>query len=569
MGSFTRTVRLEANGGLAKIVLVTCVALFILLILPASAVATTRNFPISGTQDYAAAYQMLNLLNAERARVGRPALRMDTAMMNTAMQRAAETTTSFSHTRPNGQHWSTLLPAGNTWWGENLAVGQATAADAMKGLMNSPGHRANIVHDKFTSVGIGVFEHNGSRYWVQIFGNKKANNPARPANKAATYSVAVLRSNARLSLHTQVLSPTSAKYSLRVGTPSAWKPAVVNNSAVLFTSTNTSVANINSSGTLAMGTNPGSVTVRAALKADTGLLASTSYTVHAATFNSNGGSAVPRRLFTPNNSLGTLPTPSRQGHSFIGWFTAANGGTQVWQTTRFTGNVTLFAHWRDAQGLLAPPVQAPAQPVATPAPSSPPAAQATPPKPAAPKPAPQRIDASVKSIRMRPGTTLRIPIVVRGNTNSKVPVTWRSSNGSVATLYRGRSNGSFITKQNERQELAFTALKAGTTQIVLRTENGKQLVFRIDVRRDTRRLQKVSIGNLPPSRSMTRGASRDLSARLTPTNATLSGRVLWSSSNSKIASVDQAGRLRAHKKGSAVITLHVANRTHKATISVR
>jgi len=543
-----------------------CLLLLAFLTLPAAATANTRDFPISGTQDYAAAYQMLSLINAERTRAGKSTLRMDTALTKTAMRRAAETTVSFSHTRPNGKHWTELLPAGNTWWGENLAVGQPTAADAMKGLMNSPGHKANILHDKFTSVGIGVFEHNGSRYWVQTFGNRKADNPARPANKKATYSVAILRSNVRLSMDTQILSPTSSRYALRVATPNAWKPAVVNNSGVLFTSSKTSVATINSSGLLTMGKSAGSTTVRAALKTDTGLSASSSYAVHTATFNSTGGSTVPKRLFATDNNLGTLPIPTRANHSFAGWFAAANGGTQVWPTTRFSSSVTLFAQWRDSQGqLVTNPVQAPSQPAQT---SPPKPAQTSPPKPA-PKPAPKRIDATVKNIRMRPGTKFTVPIVVRGSSNSKVPITWRTSNRLVATLKKDKSKGTLNIKQNESRDLIFTAGKVGNTQIVLRSENGKQIVFNIEVRRNKRNLQKVRIGNLPKNRTMARNSNRNLHAKLTPKNATLSGRVKWTSSKPKVASIDQAGRLTAHRKGSTVITLRVANKTHKVTIVVK
>ncbi len=67
-----------------------------------------------------------------------------------------------------------------------------------------------------------------------------------------------------------------------------------------------------------------------------------SYTV---TFNSNGGSAVssiPRKY---NDAIGTLPTSTKSGYTFLGWFTAASGGTQISSSTKVTGNVTYYAHW--------------------------------------------------------------------------------------------------------------------------------------------------------------------------------------------------------------------------------
>lgn len=40
-----------------------------------------------------------------------------------------------------------------------------------------------------------------------------------------------------------------------------------------------------------------------------------------------------------------LPTPSRTGYTFNGWWTAASGGTRVDTSTGFTSNQTLYAHW--------------------------------------------------------------------------------------------------------------------------------------------------------------------------------------------------------------------------------
>lgn len=54
--------------------------------------------------------------------------------------------------------------------GENLAAGQADAAEVMRVWMESPGHRENILDEEWTEVGIGV--RNGgeySIYWVQEF----------------------------------------------------------------------------------------------------------------------------------------------------------------------------------------------------------------------------------------------------------------------------------------------------------------------------------------------------------------------------------------------------------------
>ncbi len=73
--------------------------------------------------------------------------------------------------------------------------------------------------------------------------------------------------------------------------------------------------------------------------------AQATYTV---TLNANGGSVSPTKLnVTVGGTYGTLPTPSRTGYTFLGWYTAASGGTRVYGSDTYTtaGNQTLYAHW--------------------------------------------------------------------------------------------------------------------------------------------------------------------------------------------------------------------------------
>ena len=72
------------------------------------------------------------------------------------------------------------------------------------------------------------------------------------------------------------------------------------------------------------------------------------YTV---TFEKNDGSGdnAGTRTVTYDAKYGTLPTLSRTGYTFTGWFTAASGGTQVTSDTivKITEDQTLYAHWVD------------------------------------------------------------------------------------------------------------------------------------------------------------------------------------------------------------------------------
>jgi len=71
------------------------------------------------------------------------------------------------------------------------------------------------------------------------------------------------------------------------------------------------------------------------------------------TFDANGGTvAESSREVTAGTAVGTLPTPTRRGYGFVGWFTAADGGTQIDASTPVSGAVTYYAHWAKQSGLI-------------------------------------------------------------------------------------------------------------------------------------------------------------------------------------------------------------------------
>jgi uncharacterized protein YkwD len=127
------------------------------------------------TYDSSFASQVLKLVNQERVKGGLSELTMSSALTAPANKRAQEIKQSFSHTRPNGSAWSTVLDEYNvsvSTAGENLAYGYNTPEAVVTGWMNSPGHRANIMNGKFHKIGIGVYkDSNGTVYCTQLFSN--------------------------------------------------------------------------------------------------------------------------------------------------------------------------------------------------------------------------------------------------------------------------------------------------------------------------------------------------------------------------------------------------------------
>lgn len=66
------------------------------------------------------------------------------------------------------------------------------------------------------------------------------------------------------------------------------------------------------------------------------------------TFNANGGSvSTPSKTVTYGGTYGELPTPTRTGYKFLGWYNASTGGTEVTatDTVSITTNQTLYAYW--------------------------------------------------------------------------------------------------------------------------------------------------------------------------------------------------------------------------------
>ena len=117
--------------------------------------------------------RVVELCNEARKQNGvNSSLVLDAKLSTAAQKRAEELVQLFSHTRPNKTDFSTVLKEYNISYktaGENIAYGQVDADDVMKSWLNSPGHRANILQKKFGKIGVGIFNHNNTLYWVQIF----------------------------------------------------------------------------------------------------------------------------------------------------------------------------------------------------------------------------------------------------------------------------------------------------------------------------------------------------------------------------------------------------------------
>jgi Uncharacterized protein with SCP/PR1 domains len=118
--------------------------------------------------------QMVDMINQERIAAGVAPLKVDLRLVSVGQAKANDMKTNnyFDHTSPTyGSPWAMMQQVGLTvgWAGENIA-GNNSVSGAMAALMQSPGHKANILDPRFTHVGVGIAY--GSAYgnlYVQEF----------------------------------------------------------------------------------------------------------------------------------------------------------------------------------------------------------------------------------------------------------------------------------------------------------------------------------------------------------------------------------------------------------------
>ena len=112
--------------------------------------------------------RVFEIVNQERAKVGAAPLVYMDDLQDVVDLRAKEIYTKYSHTRPNGESFSSLLPD-YSFCGENIYKSPRTPEAAMTGWMNSTGHRANILKPQYTGMAVGIYFENNTPCWVQIF----------------------------------------------------------------------------------------------------------------------------------------------------------------------------------------------------------------------------------------------------------------------------------------------------------------------------------------------------------------------------------------------------------------
>ncbi|MFB9904070.1 CAP domain-containing protein [Allokutzneria oryzae] len=127
------------------------------------------------------AQQILDLTNGHRAAAGCPALTANPRLTASAQGHSDDMAAQnyFSHTGKDGSGpGDRIARAGyqSRMWAENIAAGYRGPEEVVRGWMNSPGHRRNILNCELRELGVGYTSKTGTRYttyWTQNFGTSR------------------------------------------------------------------------------------------------------------------------------------------------------------------------------------------------------------------------------------------------------------------------------------------------------------------------------------------------------------------------------------------------------------
>jgi uncharacterized protein YkwD len=173
----------QASGKVQLYTVISTKRLRVVLVGPDARAAAPKQSPVPNPSTMDVRAEVLELVNAERAKLGLAALVRNAALEGSAQAYADQMDHDgfFGHVDPNGKTLKDRIDAVGFYsrdfsadcqcikgyaLAENLARGQRTAEEAVRAWMDSPSHRDAILGSDFTDIGVGV----RSGVWVQHFG---------------------------------------------------------------------------------------------------------------------------------------------------------------------------------------------------------------------------------------------------------------------------------------------------------------------------------------------------------------------------------------------------------------
>lgn len=175
-----------------------------------------------------------DLTNEQRTDNGLQALAVSSLLTQAAQDKANDMAAKgyFAHVSPSGQlpwYWFQQVGYDYEFAGENLAVNFTDSQDVVTAWMNSPMHRANILKQDYTQIGIGIsegmYQGQETTFVVEFFGTPEPATPTvmqapAPTNpKTAAVAPVPAQNPANVAPTTPVETAAPAPANLAPGTP--------------------------------------------------------------------------------------------------------------------------------------------------------------------------------------------------------------------------------------------------------------------------------------------------------------------------------------------------------------
>ena len=258
-------------------------------------------------------------------------------------------------------------------------------------------------------------------------------------------------------------------------------------------------------------------------------------------YNSQNDYLFDFKYVSSGGTYGTLPTPTKSGYDFAGWYTSASGGSRVTASSRYTTD-TLFAHWtKQKMGSVdnsADSVNNTTTIDGDKTNHSGNTATGT---------SSTELYVRRETIYLKKGTKRKISaIVIPMKTADHLVFT--SSNSKIATV-----NRKGVVK----------AKKAGRAVITVQTPSGIVRNVNVQVMKKAVKVKKVSY--IRKKVTLQKGHVGFLNYKVTPWNTT--DKMTWTSSKESVITVDDSGRYWTKKKGTSKITIKVGKK--KAVFRVK
>ena len=186
------------------------------------------------------------------------------------------------------------------------------------------------------------------RYWLRASGEDGVGEFAQPITGTR---VVIIPTSLTISGASSVTTGSSATYTCTVTRNDSTSGTITPTWSI---TSGSSYASISSSGVFTANATATqrSVTIQASYTQNgTTVTATKTITINTKsvtiTFNANGGSVSPSsQSYTAYGTYGSLPTATRPGYTFAGWYTDASGGTSVTTASTVPASATtLYAHW--------------------------------------------------------------------------------------------------------------------------------------------------------------------------------------------------------------------------------